>query len=569
MKRPFFVLLLFCLTLFACQSPVPSENTPTAIIPTAPDPTTVPTATAITPPTPTATLPPNTPVATTDLSLSPENIYLYPSPRLEEGDLVTFQFIPYVPTSLPLQDVQANVLVDGVEVASGSLNDRNLNGDAMVVFEWAWDTHGKRGDHQVEIVLDPEDVIQIGDENTDNNVVRLTVTVNPLDPVEANAHWVVAEGQFCFVHVVSGTAGERDLSQLVTTADSAIQQAALKLGEEPNHKIDIYLIDKVIGQGGYAGSSIVISYLDRNYAGNDLFNVLKHESTHIIDRQFAPQRLIFWAEGLAVWVSGGHYKTDDLDQRAAALVRTEMYVPLADLINDFYPTQHEVGYSEAAGLINYLVAQKGWETFRAFYIDVTQDDASTLAEAVDMNMLTYYGKSLAQIETEWLAYLNSLPWDDTAVADLQTTIRYYDTVRRYQSLYDPTAYFLIAWLPTPKDVEAKGNTADLTRHSQEELNVVLEVMFQSADQSLRAGDFPTANALLDSINRVLDNNGRFLDPMSTSYLGIVRTLAQSGYNVQQVNLQGNTAQVAVNTPTNLQLNHIQLTQKGQNWTRSN
>jgi hypothetical protein len=48
---------------------------------------------------------------------------------------------------------------------------------------------------------------------------------------------------------------------------------------------------------------MVVSYVDRRYAGGGLHELLVHEATHILDQQFAPQRISFLAEGLA---SGGN-----------------------------------------------------------------------------------------------------------------------------------------------------------------------------------------------------------------------------------------------------------------------
>ena len=54
--------------------------------------------------------------------------------------------------------------------------------------------------------------------------------------------------------------------------------------------------------------------------------------------------------------------------------------------------------------------------------------------------------------------MNSLsrqPRDRTAVTNLRTTIRYYDVMRDYQQDYDPSAYYLYAWLPPPLEAEEK------------------------------------------------------------------------------------------------------------------
>ncbi len=572
------LLLTFSLILIlaACQTPAPVSpvSTPapaTAVtVNTAVTPTLAATATQSPPPTPSPQ--PSATSDPADLSVAADSLYLYPIPYAVDGDRVTIQVIPNVPTAVNWEDVVVQVLLDGQELISGNLIWQNLASRPEAIFEWVWDTTGQTGDHELQIVLDPDDRIQTGDENPDNNTLVANVaiqSINVRSAAEVNAAWVIAENDCCRVHVVTGTAAHRDLSQLLTMLDNAVREASARLDEPLRQKIEIYFVDRVFGQGGYAGSAMVISYLDRQYNGQGLYETLVHESTHVIDRQFAPQRISFLAEGVAVWATGGHYKPEDLDVRNAALLSIGQYVPLTDLVSDFYPVQHEIGYLEAGGFVEYLVNTYGWTRFRDFYGDVTLDDAPTPEAALDANLRSYYDKSLVEMEAEWQNYLLSLELPETAVADLTTTIRYYDVMRRYQMNYDPTAYFLTAWLPYPEDVEANGNTADLTRRPRAEINVTLETMLASADEALRAGNYSSANVLLDSVTRVLDNDGVFIDPLATNYLNIVRNAAAEGYEVQRVILNGERAELVVTKANTANLKRFNMVLRGQNWILTN
>ncbi len=499
-----------------------------------------------------------------DLSISADNVFLYPVSKIYAGEQVTFQILAHVPDTLSADDIPVQVWVDDEKIADGTLRWRNLAGKAVGLFEWAWDTTNQIGTYTITVTLDPNDIIQAGDENTENNQAILTAVVqSPVANTEAT--WVTAETTCCTVHVVSGTAAYRDLSTLLTQVETAVQIASTQLGEQPNQKYDVYLIERVIGQGGYAGSSMVVSYLDRQYANGGFQEVLVHETVHLLDRQFAPQRISFFAEGLAVYATGGHYKQEDLTQRAAALVEIGQYIPLPQLIDNFYPVQHEIGYLEAAAFLTYLIDTYGWPQVRAFYGDVTQDDASTLSEAVNLNMQTYFGTTLAAAEADWLAQLTASPADRTAVSDLQTTLRFYTVMRQYQQIYDPTAHFLTAWLPYPQSVESQGNPADLTRHPEAEINIALEVMLQSADTALRDKEYRFANVLLDSISRVLDNNGLFVDPLAIQYLGVVQTAAANGYEAHQAYISGNSATVLATQGETAVLTTLQLSLQGRDW----
>ncbi|HRQ38865.1 MAG TPA: hypothetical protein PLD25_13240 [Chloroflexota bacterium] len=577
MIRPLFVslaILFFSGCTLVTAAPPASPTAVIAIATSVPTPTLLPSAV----PTDTATstllstsvpAPTDTPYPP-DLSISPEDVRLYPVPDIYAGEKVTFQILAHVPDNVNPADVTVHLLVNYQDVVSGTLNASNLQGSGIGLFEWAWDTSGAAGNHLVHIILDRYDAIQAGDENRDNNQAVLEVTV--LDPAalshpERSAAWITAETACCVLHVVRGTAAERDLTQLKVAVETAVQQAATRLGEQPARKLDVYLIDRVIGQGGYAGYSVVISYLDRSYASNGFHQIMTHEAVHILDRQFAPERINSLAEGVAVWASDGHYKPENIDRRAAALVAIGQYVPLAQLFDNFYPVQHEIGYLEAAGFVKYLIDNYGWRRFRDFYSDVRAGDASTLSGAVDLKLQQHFNLTLAEVESQWLAFLAQQPPDAATRSDLEATIRFYNVMRRYQQLYDPTAYFLTAWLPHPETLEREGNPADLTRRPRAEVNVTLEVMLQAADTAVRTGNYDQANILLDSIERVL-NSGEFIDPLARNYLEVVRAADKAGFEVQQVALNGSRAVVKATPANGVNLTNLTIVLSGSNWVLS-
>jgi hypothetical protein len=355
------------------------------------------------------------------------------------------------------------------------------------------------------------------------------------------------------------------LAQLLTTVDAAFSEAASQLGEPFDQRYDVYFIDRVLGQGGYASGGMVISYLDRNYTGGGVYEVLVHEAVHLIDHSFAPNRITFLAEGVAVWATGGHYQQEDLGRRVAALIETGDYVPLAELIDNFYPTQHEISYLEAGSLIDYLVKVYGWELVRDFYSDTTVFDGVSLSNAADVNFQLYFNKTLAEIEADWLSYIVDLPRDAQETADIQTTIRFYNVMRLYQEKFDQTAYYLNAWLPVPAELERQGITADFIRHPETATNIALESLLISANTALRAREYERANALLDSVIRVLDNDGTFLDPLAGNYLDIVRTTSAMNYEVQQINVDGTLATVIVTRPSKVDLIQLNLILQNNSW----
>lgn len=548
---------------------VPATATATSVA-TATLPAATATATSVQVATP-APPPSSTPApvaANDDLALTNSDVYVYPGPDVYSGDDVTFYVLAQVPDSLSPSEVEIELQVEEQLTLTSALNGRNLAGEAVGLFAWAWETEGLTGEHTVTVTLDPDDAITVGDENPDNNQVTLSVPVRPSrfrPPREIGASWITDATDCCVLHVISGTAAHRDLSQLRETANAAVQEAAGRLGVELQQKIDIYLIDRVIGQGGYAGSNVVVSYLDRNYAGGGLYEVLLHEAIHALDRQFAPNRIAFLAEGLAVWATGGHYKRENIDERMVALHQAGRDIPLPDLIEAFYLQQHEISYLQAAGFINYLVNTYGWERVKPFYSAVSPRDGMTLVQVMDQALQEHFGASLDQVEADWMAYLDGIPHHPDVRDDLLTTIRYYDIMRRYQLHYDPSAHFLKAWLPFPQELEERGLTAELTRRPTAALNVTLEVMLGAVDRALMAGDHRRANVILDSVERVLDNGGQFVDPLSVHYHDLVTKLMDLGFEVHQVEMEGNQAIVQVTEGRRVTLRAVTMVLRNQAW----
>lgn len=583
------ILLIFLVALSACGlsvegtepqvTAIPSNTVMVEVEPSAttePTPTT-PAATATMPATKTSELPTFTPdpvsstpttevepsatagIALNDLSIAPADISLFPVPAIFAGDRASIQIEPNIPRGLAPNDVDVRILVDGAEIVAGSLNWRKLSGDTVGLYEWVWDTIDQAGPHTITAILDPQDLIQIGDENPNNNQASTTVVVEPresLPAAEANATWITTDIECCKVFVVSGTAAHRDLEQLLPMVDAAFAQAATKLAERLIGPYDVYLIDRVIGQGGYATDAMVVSYLDRDYTGGGLEEVLVHEAVHLIDQQFAPDRITFLSEGVAVWVTGGHYKQEDLGQRMAALVELGRYVPLAEAIDNFFAIQHEISYLEAASFVDYLVETYGWTAVRSFYSNATADDAGTLSRVIDKNLRIYFSSSLEEVEADWLEYLSNFPRDRSTLTNVQSTIQLYDVVRRYQTLHDPTAYYLYAWLPSPEVAVQLDATADFSRHPDEITNVALETMLRAANDALWEEDYNQVNALIISVDRVIKNNDKFLDPLAKSYHDIIQTASESGYQIQQLRVDGNQALAQAISSDNMALRQI-------------
>ncbi|MEJ2753390.1 MAG: hypothetical protein P8169_12050, partial [Chloroflexota bacterium] len=190
---------------------------------------------------------------------------------------------------------------------------------------------------------------------------------------------------------------------------------------------------------------------------------------------------------------------------------------------------------------------------REFYSNTSIADGATDADALNANVERYFDMSLSEMEAAWLEQLAAIPLEEDDIAELQTTIRYFETARTYQKEYDRTAYFRTAWLPDPVDVVESGNAADYQRQPDTETNFTVELMLRSADRAIHEKDFARANVILDSLERFLKKEGATVDPLVANYQNIVHTAVAFGYEPHEVTIEGYVAEVLATTATGTRL----------------
>lgn len=545
--------LLVAATL-ACNLLTPAS--PAAPTPTAPPPTLTAAPTLTAPPptvtvTPTFTaVPPTVTVAPTatppgDYRLTADNVRFHPDPQLHSGDVVSIEVVAeHAPDNWSGAPVRVYLDARGDEpLARGNFTRYGLGGRLQATFTWVWETQGRSGPQTVIVVVSPNAVG--GGDMPPEQALTLTVDLLPAETrpqPEPGAVWATAESACCIFHYLTGTAAARDIDVIRQEADAAFAHVSAVLGVAREQKVVFNMLSRLLGHGGFASNEISLSYLDRNPATTTLFSVFAHEGTHILDRKIAQVRPTMMVEGLAVYVAGGHFKSEPLEARAAALLALDRYIPLADLANAFYPAQHEIGYLEAGAFIHYLVARDGWEQFKGLYASF--QSAPSDAAMLDAGLQAHYGVTLADMEAEWLAHLRGLPVDPAQVDDLRLTVGLFDTLRRYQQLKDPAAYFLSAWLPDGREARRRSIVGDFVRHPLTPEHIALEAMLDAAGLDLHAGAYAAAGDLLAAVNVALDAGDLAAAPLAADYLQVVTQLLGEGYEVQNLRFEGETALVS-------------------------
>ncbi|MGD8455604.1 MAG: hypothetical protein PVF83_04395 [Anaerolineales bacterium] len=502
---------------------------------------------------------PEFPTATTSHKTSGSvffDVHIHPEDGLYVGDLVSFEVISRDAETQIDQDTSVEVELQRQEpepviLGQEYFHSYGIGERQQATFNWVWDTSDlDPGDYDLTFRILPE-----GPEWVE------IITLFPQDalpPHALDADWITTESQCCQITYLTGTAAARDIEEIIQIVDEEAAQCLDEMAADHMDDLHIVLLPRVLGHGGFASGEVYVSYLDRNYAGDNFETAIHHEMIHIIDLSLdADTRPRLLMEGLAVYQTGGHYKTEPLLPRAAALLELGWYIPLEELVEDFYSHQHEIGYLEAGALIEYLIDQWGYEVFDDFYRDIYNSEGEKDRDAIDDALQSHLRISFADLSQEFFSTLQSYPSDTGLREDVVLTVELYDTIRRYQLILDPSAHFLTAWLITLDDLQSQDIAADYLRHPSQLENLTIETLLISAQDALLEKDFETTREILVAVNSSLDSlESNYAHPFSVSpiserYYEIVSFLVKSGYQPQQIRLNSNSA-------------HIQATQTGPN-----
>jgi len=484
-----------------------------------------------------ATQVPAPPLANTDeTQLIPAGtVHAYPGPKHFEGDILSFEIRNN--RSIPDAEERAQLRLDNAAPfeVSGKWSYNNV-----LLLPLALDTTGLTGRHTLHI-------------STKNGLIDETYAfeVAPADERPANEEnfsWLVTETGCCQFHYISNTAAARDIDFITEQFQQASEQVASITGGSLKAKLKVHLIDRIWGNGGFAGADgLVISYTDRYYGPTieekGLENLARHELTHVTNLPgLTGDGVFFSAEGIAVYVAGGHYKPEPLAERGAALYDLGYYVPVGEWKSI---DQHELSYLYTAAVLAYIAETYGSEKLWEFLTtDPHPGDGQPAPLASGIQ--TAFGIPMEQFDRNFQAWLAGKDPGEQ-LDDLRLTVQLQELRRKYQNTYAP-----------PPDIIA-GGEADtvarteflpvLIREADMPANVATELLIADAQRAIVDGDYTQAEVLIQILDEVI-GTGRLEDPLAKNYLDIVLRLEDAGYDVLALGLQRNqaTAQVTRQPP---------------------
>ncbi|MFC2028368.1 hypothetical protein ACFLTX_00405 [Chloroflexota bacterium] len=418
-------------------------------------------------------------------------LQFHPDGNLYIGDQISMEIIPT--QGQDNNGKQVRVDFEGTELSVAEFSPSGVGQRDQATFWWVLDSSGlEAGEHELGFSILP---------GGPSWIESFYLFPEKQAPYPDSA-WETANTDCCVLHYISGTDAARDIAGLSTIVDDQAADVAAALDSRFHESINITFIPKLVGHGGFASDGIYVSYLDDNITGNITSQVVHHEMVHILDASLGKGRKpSILVEGLAVYLSNGHYKQEDLLQRAASLFAMDAYIPFNELIMDFYGQQHEIGYLEAGALIEYLVSLYGWNAFRDFYniIDLDGDHESAMESA----LVQVFDTDLQDLENDFIAFLKSQEVDDAIRNDLELTVAFFDSLRLYQKKLKPSTHFATAWLPDGSSMKEHGIVADYLR-SRIGLDVLIfEYLLRTSSSLIENNEFVEAGRVIGLVNLLL------------------------------------------------------------------
>ncbi|MCS7247611.1 MAG: hypothetical protein NZ840_05140 [Anaerolineales bacterium] len=470
-------------------------------------------------------------------------VRLHPEERLYIGDQVSFEVI--APSKQPYlnQPLTVTLTTPPALIGSTTFQPYGFDRRTQATLLWAWDTR---------TLLAGEYTLNFSIPGLKKQW-RQTVTLLPRSTMpleEQTARWQTLSVDCCEVHFITNTAAHRQIEEIAEVVEREYRVAQAQIPVSPEERLSVVLIPRVLGNGGFANAEVNVSFLDRNYTAGDFATILRHEIVHVLDGQARPDpRPSLFVEGIAVYLSEGHYFPEALSPRAAELVRLQKYVPLRELATNFYEHQHEIAYLEAGALVEYLARRWGWGKAWETYLEMSLREGESQLAAIERALKTQLGLSLQELERDFLADLAATPQSNDLSWNLLTMERYYEVLRAYQRQLDPSAYYRTAWMLDGRQMRQKGVVADYFRHPRRTENLVLELLLNETGRAQRAGDYVLAERRVQAVERVLNRLEQGLpapfaaDPIAEDAWEVVQVLLAAGYEPQTWSLDGQRAQV--------------------------
>ena len=152
-----------------------------------------------------------------------------------------------------------------------------------------------------------------------------------------------------------------------------------------------------------------------------------------------------------------------------------------------------------------------------------------------------FGVSLKEFDQGFQAWLESKDPGEQ-LDDLRLTIELQDLRRQYQETYAPPPDFLMA--EAPSEVARPEYISLVMREPRAPANIAIELIIAEGQQAILDGEYERAEELNKVLADIL-STGEFEESLARDYLEIVLAAAKEGYEVVQLEIEGDQAEARV------------------------
>ncbi len=214
---------------------------------------------------------------------------------------------------------------------------------------------------------------------------------------------------------VAGSLNAEGVRAIAIPAEYAlIRNSAYMNGSQLDGRVVVRFEPEQQGACAIRGMTLSQHRIIRMYYGPDaslqgVLAILSHELFHQLQHDYYGEEAhrradIILLEGMAAWGSDRYFRAAGMRSfrgRVRDALRSETLLSLTtSLEDDCRTTTRNVLYDEWASFVEYLILTYGRESFDHLYV------SSTGRAPGSSDYQGVYGKTLAQLETEWMAWLD-------------------------------------------------------------------------------------------------------------------------------------------------------------------
>ena len=225
--------------------------------------------------------------------------------------------------------------------------------------------------------------------------------------LDTSPSWNVTKSEHYTFHYRPGSLAEEQIAFIVEIQEMSYTRITSTLHVTFDQRIDYYLYpsqwDKLftMGERSRGNANLLFTEIHAVYR-EGVKTIGCHEDTHIISYWTLGNPPPFLQEGLAVSMMESWYGRP-VHEWAQEFLQKKRLIPLKSLLisHNFWKYNTKVTYPQSGSFTKYIIDIYGIEKFKTVY-------SQAVDETIENVFRNVYGKSIDELEQEWILYLESI-----------------------------------------------------------------------------------------------------------------------------------------------------------------